>query len=71
MPLSASVAFHFVPRRSRLHGKSSAEKAAAYEAVCRGYRRAGLRAGANVCANGEIFDEAAFLRLMDIPEIKE
>lgn len=56
---------------SRLHGKSSAEKGAAYEAVCRGYPQVlGFELGPMFAPNGEIFDEETFRRLMDIPEIK-
>jgi dihydrodipicolinate synthase/N-acetylneuraminate lyase len=56
---------------SRLHGKSSAEKAAAYEAVCRGYPHVlAFELGPMFAPNGEIFDEETFRRLMDIPEIK-
>jgi 4-hydroxy-tetrahydrodipicolinate synthase len=56
---------------SRLHGKSSGEKAAAYEAVCRGYPHVlAFELGPMFAPNGEIFDEETFRRLMDIPEIK-
>ena len=56
---------------SRLHGKSSAEKAAAYEAVCRGYSHVlAFELGPMFAPNGEIFDGVTFRRLMDIPEIK-
>src|SRR3984893_6500361 len=56
---------------SRLHGKSSAEKAAAYEAACRGYPQVlAFELGPMFAPNGEIFDEETFRRLMDIPEIK-
>ena len=55
----------------RLHGKSSTEKAAAYEAVCRGYSHVlAFELGPMFAPNGEIFDEETFRRLMDIPEIK-
>jgi 4-hydroxy-tetrahydrodipicolinate synthase len=55
---------------SRLRGKS-AEKAAAYEAVCRGYPHVlSFELGPMFAPNGEIFDEETFRRLMDIPEIK-
>ncbi len=55
---------------SRLHGKSSTEKAAAYEAVCRGYpQMLAFELGPMFAPNGEIFDEETFRRLMDIPEI--
>ena len=56
---------------SRLHGKSSAEKAAVYAAVCRGYRQVlAFELGQMFAANGEIFDDEMVRRLMDIPEIK-
>jgi 4-hydroxy-tetrahydrodipicolinate synthase len=56
---------------SRLHRKSAAQKAAAYEAVCRGYPHVlAFELGPMFASNGEIFDEETFRRLMDIPEIK-
>lgn len=56
---------------SRLHGKSAAEKAAAYGAVCRGYPRVlAFELGTVFAPNGEIFDVETFRRLMDIPEIR-
>lgn len=56
---------------SRLHGKSSAEKAAAYRAVCLGYAHVlAFELGPVFAPNGEIFDEETFRRLLDIPEIK-
>jgi dihydrodipicolinate synthase/N-acetylneuraminate lyase len=56
---------------SRLHGKSSAEKAAAYQGICRGYTHVlAFELGPMFAPNGEIFDEETFLRLLDIPEIK-
>ena len=68
------VSFGGVPilfQTSRLHGKSSAEKAAAYEAVSRGYPHVlAFELGPMFASNGEIFDEETFRRLMDIPEIK-
>ena len=55
----------------RLHGKSSAEKAAAYKAVCQGYAHVlAFELGPMFAPNGEIFDEETFRRLMDVPEIK-
>ena len=72
--IDAIVSFGGIPilfQTSRLHGKSSAEKAAAYEAVCRGYSHVlAFELGPMFAPNGEIFDEETFLRLMDIPEIK-
>lgn len=56
---------------SRLHGKSSAEKAAAYEEASRGYPRVlAFELGQMFAPNGEIFDEETFRRLLDIPEIQ-
>ncbi len=56
---------------SRLHGKSAAEKAAAYRAACRGYAHVlAFELGPMFAPNGEIFDEETFRWLMDIPEIK-
>jgi dihydrodipicolinate synthase/N-acetylneuraminate lyase len=56
---------------SRLHGKSPAQKAAVYSEVARDYSQVlAFELGAMFAANGEIFDEETFLRLMDIPEIK-
>jgi dihydrodipicolinate synthase/N-acetylneuraminate lyase len=56
---------------SRLRGKSSTEKAAAYRAICLGYASVLAFELAPVFAsNGEIFDEETFRRLLDIPEIR-
>jgi dihydrodipicolinate synthase/N-acetylneuraminate lyase len=56
---------------SRLHGKSSAEKAAVYAAVCRGYPHVlAFELGPMFAPNGEIFDTEMVRGLMDIPEIK-
>ena len=56
---------------SRLREKTSAEKAAVYAAVCRGFPRVlAFELGPMFAPNGEIFDEETFRRLMDIPEIK-
>src|SRR6266404_3540377 len=56
---------------SRLHGKTPQEKAAVYHDVARGYPGVlAFELGSMFAANGEIFDEQTFLRLMDIPEIK-
>jgi 4-hydroxy-tetrahydrodipicolinate synthase len=68
------VAYGGIPilfQTSRLHGKSSAEKAAAYAAICQGYPHVlTFELGQMFAPNGEIFGEETFLRLMDIPEIK-
>jgi len=56
---------------ARLHGKSSQEKAAAYQAACKGYSHVlGFELGSMFAPNGEIFDEETVRRLMDIPELK-
>jgi 4-hydroxy-tetrahydrodipicolinate synthase len=56
---------------SRLHGKSPAEKAATYKAVCRGYAHVlAFELGPMFAPNGEIFEEETFRRLMDVPEVK-
>jgi dihydrodipicolinate synthase/N-acetylneuraminate lyase len=72
--MDAIVAHGGIPilfQTTRLHGKSSAEKAAAYQAVCRGYSHVlAFELGPMFAPNGEIFDEETFRRLMDIPEVK-
>jgi dihydrodipicolinate synthase/N-acetylneuraminate lyase len=56
---------------ARLHGKSPKEKAATYQAVCKGYKHVlAFELGTMFAPNGEIFDEEAARRLMDIPELK-
>ena len=56
---------------ARLHGKSAQEKAAVYQAVCKGYSHVlGFELGSMFAPNGEIFDEETVRRLMDIPELK-
>jgi len=55
----------------RLHGKSAQEKAAVYQAVCKGYPQVlAFELGKMFAPNGEIFDEDMVRRLMDIPELK-
>ncbi len=55
----------------QLHGKPAKEKAAIYQAACRGYSHVlAFELGPMFAPNGEIFDEKTFQRLMDIPEIK-
>jgi dihydrodipicolinate synthase/N-acetylneuraminate lyase len=55
----------------RLHGKSNAEKAAAYAAICNGHERVlAFELGQMFAPNGEIFDDDMIRRLLDIPEIK-
>ena len=54
----------------RLHGRDSREKVACYRAVCRGYPAVlGFELGQMFAANGEIFDDATFRGLMEIPEL--
>ncbi len=56
---------------SRLHAKSSTEKAAIYRRACNGYPEVlAFELGQMFAPNGEIFDEEMVQRLMDIPEIK-
>ncbi len=56
---------------ARLHGLSSREKAAVYQAACQGYPHVlAFELGTMFAPNGEIFDEETVRRLMDIPEIK-
>jgi len=56
---------------SRLHGKSSAEKAAIYREVSRGYGQVlAFELGKMFAPNGEIFEEEMIRRLMEIPEIR-
>ncbi len=72
--MDAIVAHGGIPilfQTSRLHGKSSSEKASIYAEVCRGYPHVlAFELGQMFAPNGEIFDEETFRRLMDIPEIK-
>jgi len=56
---------------ARLHGRSAAEKANTYTAVCMGYPQVlAFELSQKFAANGEIFDADTFRRLLDIPEIK-
>jgi 4-hydroxy-tetrahydrodipicolinate synthase len=68
------VGFGGIPilfQTARLHGKSAAEKAAAYQAACRGFPHVlAFELGPMFAPNGEIFDQETFLRLLEIPEIK-
>jgi dihydrodipicolinate synthase/N-acetylneuraminate lyase len=72
--MDAIVAHGGIPilfQTSRLHGKSSAEKAAVYAAACKGYSHVlAFELGKMFAPNGEIFDEETVRRLMEIPEIK-
>ena len=55
----------------RLHGMAAQEKAAVYQAVCKGYPHVlAFELGKMFAPNGEIFDEETVRRLMDIPELK-
>ncbi len=55
---------------SRLHGKTAQEKAATYQAACKGFSQVlAFELGQVFAPNGEIFDEETVRRLMDIPEI--
>lgn len=56
---------------ARLHGRTSKEKIAAYQAACRGYSHVlGFELGRMFAPNGEIFDADTVQGLMDIPELK-
>jgi dihydrodipicolinate synthase/N-acetylneuraminate lyase len=56
---------------SRLHTKSSKEKAAIYRRACTGYPQVlAFELGQMFAPNGEIFDQEMVQHLMDIPEIK-
>jgi len=56
---------------TRLHGRSSREKVAAYRAACHGYAHVlGFELGRMFAANGEIFEVDTVQGLMDIPELK-
>ena len=56
---------------TRLHGKTSKEKVAAYQAACHGYPQVlGFELGRMFAPNGEIFDAETVQGLMDIPELK-
>ena len=72
--MDAIVAHGGIPilfQTSRLYGKTSAEKAAAYRSASEGYSEAlAFELGKMFAPNGEIFDEETIRRLMDIPEIK-
>src|SRR6202790_1292706 len=56
---------------TRLHGKTSKEKAAAYQAAAHVYPPVlGFELGRMFAPNGEIFDAETVQGLMDIPELK-
>ena len=72
--MDAIVAHGGIPilfQTSRLHGKTSAEKAAVYAAASQGYSQVlAFELGTMFAPNGEIFDEETIRGLMDIPQIK-
>jgi len=72
--MDAIVKFGGAPilfQTARLHGKSPQEKAATYQAICKGYPQVlAFELGTMFAPNGEIWDEDTFRRLLDIPEIK-
>jgi 4-hydroxy-tetrahydrodipicolinate synthase len=67
------VSFGGIPiifQTARLHGQAAKDKTAIYQAVCKGYPQVlAFELGPMFAANGEIFDEETFRRLMDIPEV--
>src|SRR5438128_2610787 len=72
--MDAIVALGGIPilfQTGRLHGKSSSEKAAVYQAASRGYAHVlAFELGKMFGPNGEIFEEETVRRLIEIPEIK-
>jgi dihydrodipicolinate synthase/N-acetylneuraminate lyase len=55
---------------SRLHGKTAAEKVAAYHEICRGAGRVlAFELGKVFAPNGEIWDEETFRGMLEIPEL--
>ena len=72
--MDAILQFDGIPilfQTARLHGKTSAEKIGTYKNICQGYSRViCFELGRMFAPNGEIFDEATFCGLMEIPEIK-
>jgi 4-hydroxy-tetrahydrodipicolinate synthase len=72
--MDAIINFGGIPilfQTSRLHDKTSREKAATYQDVCRGYAQVlAFELGRMFAPNGEIFDRDTFLRVLEIPEIK-
>jgi dihydrodipicolinate synthase/N-acetylneuraminate lyase len=54
----------------RVHRKEPREKVECYKVICRGYPAVlGFELGQMFAPNGEIFDDATFRGLMDIPEM--
>ncbi len=69
--IAACGAIPILFQSSCLHGKSSAEKIAVYQAAARGYAHVlAFELGSMFAPNGEIFDEETFIGIMNIPEIK-
>jgi 4-hydroxy-tetrahydrodipicolinate synthase len=68
------VRFEGIPilfQTSRLHGKTPAQIAEAYQDICRDYPHVlAFELGPMFAASGEIYDSETIRRLMDIPEIK-
>jgi 4-hydroxy-tetrahydrodipicolinate synthase len=68
------VRFEGIPilfQTARLHGKTPAKIAEAYQHICRDYPQVlAFELGPMFAANGEIYDSETIWRLMDIPEIK-
>ena len=72
--IDAIVRFDGIPilfQTARLHGKTPAEIAEAYQEICRDYPQVlAFELGPMFAPNGEIYDSETIRRLMDIPEIK-
>ena len=72
--MDAIIAVGAIPilfQSAKLKGKSPAEKAGIYKAVCEGHDQVlAFELSPRFASNGEIFDSETFLRLLDIPQIK-
>lgn len=69
--ISTAGAIPILFQTSRLHGKTTREKVAVYQAAARGHAHVlAFELGPMFAPNGEIFDQETFLGLLDIPEIK-
>ena len=72
--MEAIVAAGGIPilfQTSQLRGQPAKEKAAVYQAACRGFSQVlAFELGQMFAASGEIFDQETVRRLMDVPEIK-
>jgi dihydrodipicolinate synthase/N-acetylneuraminate lyase len=56
---------------TRTHALPARDKAALYEAACRGFQEVlAFELGRMFAPNGEIWDEETFLRVMEIPELR-